>query len=84
MLVHAGHCLESIRQSVMCTPDLTPRSVFWEDAERTNIAVNPSARQTCVDWPSLVQWEQSRAYNLNDLWDENPAHDEHEVAVVDS
>ena len=26
---HAGHCLESLRQSVMCTPDLVPRRLKW-------------------------------------------------------
>ena len=75
MRVHAGHCLEAVRQSVMCTPDLTPRSVFWEDEERTNIAVNPSSRQQCVDWSSLVEWERTRSYSLQDLWDANPAEE---------
>ncbi|MCJ1240721.1 hypothetical protein MMC14_008725 [Varicellaria rhodocarpa] len=69
---HAGHCLEALRESVMCTPDLVPRGVFWEDEERSNIAVDPSARQQCVEWGSLVGWMQGRSYELDDLLEHNP------------
>ena len=71
-ITHAGHCLEALRQSVMCTPDLTPRSVSWEDDEKGNIAVNPSVKLECLDWSSLVGWMRGRMYNLNDLWEANP------------
>lgn len=71
-LEHAGHCLESLRQAVMCTPNLTPYAVLWEDERRTQIKLNASAKQTCVDWEALVRWEETRAYDLNDLWDDNP------------
>ena len=71
-ITHSGHCLEALRQSVMCTPDLTPRSVLWEDDEKGNIAVNPSVKLECLDWSSLVDWMRERMYNLNDLWEANP------------
>lgn len=71
-ITHAGHCLEALRQSVMCTPDLTPRSVLWEDDEKSNIAVNPSVKLECLDWSTLVDWMRGRMYNLNDLWEANP------------
>lgn len=71
-VVHAGHCLEALRQSIMCTPDLTPRGVFWEDEERSNIAVNPSSKMECLDWESLVGWMRVRSYTLSDLWEANP------------
>ena len=71
-ITHAGHCLEALRQSVMCTPDLTPRSVLWEDDEKSNIVVNPSVKLKCLDWLSLVEWMRGRMYNLSDLWEANP------------
>ena len=67
-----GHCLEALRQSIMCTPDLTPRSTFWEDEQRSNIAVNPSVRHQCLEWTSLVRWMKTRAVTLDDLWGANP------------
>lgn len=70
---HAGHCLEALRQSVMCNPDLTPRGVRWEDEDRKNVAVNPSAKMQCLDWDSLVQNIRKKSYNLDDLWEANPA-----------
>jgi len=70
---HAGHCLEALRQSVMCTPDLIPRAVRWEDDERGNIAVIPSAKMQCLTWDSLLQRMREMSYDLNDLWDANPS-----------
>lgn len=75
MVIHAGHCLEALRQSVMCTPDLTPRGVFWEDKERSNIAVNPSVKMECLDWMSLVGWMKERSITLSDLWEANPSEE---------
>ena len=70
--MHAGHCLEALRQSIMCTPDLTPRGVVWEDEERGNIAVNPSVKLECLNWESLVEWMEERTYTLDNLWEANP------------
>lgn len=70
--VYLGHCLESLRQSVMCVPDLVPRPVFWEDKERSNIAANPSVKHQCLDWGSLNAWMETRQYTLRDLLEENP------------
>ncbi|KAI4125971.1 MAG: hypothetical protein LQ338_003997 [Usnochroma carphineum] len=78
LVIHAGHCLEALRQSVMCTPDLTPRGVFWEDRERSNIAVNPSVKMECLDWMSLVGWMRRRNYTLSDLWEANPSEESEE------
>ena len=72
-LGHAGHCLEALRQSVMCNPDLTPRGVRWEDEDRANIAVNPSAKMQCLDWDSLLRNIREKSYNLDDLWEANPS-----------
>lgn len=71
-VMHAGHCLEAIRQSIMCTPDLTPRGVDWEDEEKENIKMNPSAKLECLDWPSLVGWMRERRYDLSDMRKANP------------
>ena len=71
-VMHAGHCLEAIRQSVMCAPDLTPRGVDWEDDEKENIKMNPSVKLECLNWPSLVGWMRERRYDLSDLRKANP------------
>lgn len=71
-LVHVGHCIEAIRQSVMCTPDLTPMGAFWENDEHDAIAINPSSQRQCVVWDSLVAWEKPREYGLKELWQANP------------
>lgn len=70
---HAGHCLEAIRQSVMCTPDLIPRAVRWADNERLDVAVIPSVTMQCLSWDSLRQRMRGMTYDLKDLWDANPS-----------
>ena len=72
LIVTPGHCLEAMRQSVMCTPDLTPRAVHWEDEEHSGIAGSPRAEQDCMNWESLLRWTETRAYTLDDLWEANP------------
>ena len=67
--VHVDHCLETIRLSVMCVPDLTPLELFWESQEgRTwEVAAKSDSRRECVKWDPLNQWMVPRHYNLNDL-----------------
>ena len=67
--VHIDHCLETIRLSVMCVPDLTPLELFWESQEgRTwEVAAKSDSRRECVKWDPLNQWMAPRHYNLNDL-----------------
>lgn len=72
---HAGHCLESLRQSVMCVPDLAPRSVLWEDEHKEDIKINPSVNGLmCLRWESLVEWavDEQRDFTLTDLQESNP------------
>ena len=63
------HCLETIRLSVMCVPDLTPLELFWESQEgRTwEVAAKSDSRRECVKWDPLDKWMAPRHYNLNDL-----------------
>lgn len=80
--MHAGHCLEALRQSMMCTPDLVPRGVHWEDEEMENIVVDPSVRMECLNWNSLVGWMRGRAYSLTELWEENSVEGEGKMQDV--
>ena len=72
-MIHVGHCLEAIRQSVMCTPDLTPRAMRWEDDERLDIAIIPSVDLQCLDWDNLVERMKPTDFTLDELWEANPS-----------
>jgi hypothetical protein len=45
MLKHGSHCVEYMRQQLMCRPDLATRSPRNWDMERA-----------CVDWEEVSRW----------------------------
>lgn len=65
--VPTDHCLEAIRLSAMCTPDLTPHSLYWEHIESPKVAARPDVPRDCVNWDMLGSWMEARAYTLADL-----------------
>ncbi|KAI1177096.1 hypothetical protein F4777DRAFT_543731 [Nemania sp. FL0916] len=68
---HVDHCIEYIRESLMCQPDLSLVTFRWinETAQHddqsafypTNFDV---AMHTCADWEALDSWASKRVFNL--------------------
>ncbi|KAI9744826.1 MAG: hypothetical protein M1818_001751 [Claussenomyces sp. TS43310] len=60
---HVDHCLDSIRQSLMCSGDVTPLPWKWRknDTDGTDLLV-PEAHvtHTCRDFDAIVQWAKDR------------------------
>lgn len=50
---HFGHCLESLRQDMMCLADDTPMPTI----DKVHQIGNGQVRQ-CRDWDALVAWTQ--------------------------
>lgn len=61
------HCLEALRTSMMCHPDLTPNNYFWSHDERHEISVGPDVPRECVDWSRVQDFMYSRQYDANDM-----------------
>lgn len=49
------HCIDTLRQWLMCQPDLTLRSVYWRE-DGQSVAANNSVSHECVDWSALQGW----------------------------
>ncbi|RDA89597.1 hypothetical protein CP533_6230 [Ophiocordyceps camponoti-saundersi (nom. inval.)] len=62
---HADHCIEDIRQSLMCHADLSVVTFDWLPRRRKPW---PDFRvdQTCVDWEALDQWAAKRSFSIFD------------------
>ncbi|KAF2501409.1 hypothetical protein BU16DRAFT_451673 [Lophium mytilinum] len=62
-LEHVDHCVDSIRQSLMCSGDVTPLPWKWgkNETDGTDL-LHPEAHvvHTCRDWTSLIQWAKDR------------------------
>lgn len=68
LMDNAEHCLEGIRQSVMCQPDLSLYTFEWTPHSRVKPAVHLAQAHSCVDWTRLHEWMRGRAAS----WDHVP------------
>ncbi|KAK8030408.1 hypothetical protein PG990_000142 [Apiospora arundinis] len=64
---HADHCLDFIRQSIMCHLDYSLYTVYWgeryEDIPRHNL---PGVMK-CVNWNRLHEWMMARSTSMDML-----------------
>ncbi|KAF7187155.1 Cyclochlorotine biosynthesis protein R, partial [Pseudocercospora fuligena] len=58
-LAHVEHCLDRLRQSVMCHGDLTPSPMYYWDG--FGIALGRTGPHTCRKWQPIRSWMDGRA-----------------------
>ncbi|KIX09227.1 uncharacterized protein Z518_00306 [Rhinocladiella mackenziei CBS 650.93] len=56
---HMDHCIESIRESLMCSSDISPRPYGWSEEFGEVLPVNQFLR-TCRDFDALRDWAMER------------------------
>ena len=61
------HCLEAVRSSVMCYPDLTLHPLVWGDIKGHPLLASPNVPRKCVDWGKLMEWSSTRHYTYADI-----------------
>lgn len=64
--MHVDHCLESLRQSVMCSADVSVYTLEWTPHSKVKPAVRVPQPHACVDWEALHGWMEGRAASLAD------------------
>lgn len=52
---HKDHCIEILRQSLMCRADLNVYIYHWASSFDAPVA-NLNSRHRCVDWGALNDW----------------------------
>lgn len=58
-LMHQEHCVDILRQGLMCHPDTTAEVFQWDTSKQKMIV--PADRQhTCVDFSAIQQWMRER------------------------
>jgi len=63
--VHVKHCINDIRQALMCHADTSVVTFEWEPKYRKPWPVF-SNDHTCVDWGALDNWSSKRSFSLFD------------------
>ncbi|KAI4861912.1 hypothetical protein F4820DRAFT_451454 [Hypoxylon rubiginosum] len=64
---HVDHCLESIRQELLCNADVNVYTLKWTPHSRFKPTVKVPQPHACVDWKALHGWMQGRASRLEDM-----------------
>lgn len=54
-LMHSQHCLDTLRQGIMCHGDTSLLTLKWAPWTKIPLA-NFSAPHQCVDWEKLDNW----------------------------
>lgn len=57
------HCIEVLRQSVMCRGDTSPITFFWQDdtlLPKTDFQTD----HQCVNWEKLDEWVMERTVDV--------------------
>ena len=49
------HCLEAVRSSLVCYPDLNPQPYFWSGRDWHDVTVSAKVTRQCVDWEALQE-----------------------------
>ncbi|KAI9814386.1 MAG: hypothetical protein M1827_003242 [Pycnora praestabilis] len=62
---HVDHCIDSIRQNLMCNADFSLMTFRW-----VNDSVDPKpnfeGQHECVDWDKLNDWVEERSFDVDD------------------
>ncbi|OKL61612.1 hypothetical protein UA08_03613 [Talaromyces atroroseus] len=59
-LEHSSHCLEALRTSMMCHPDLTTNRFYWSNRPWHDLSVRPDVKRECVNWDRLETFMRER------------------------
>ncbi|GES64619.1 hypothetical protein ATEIFO6365_0009010800 [Aspergillus terreus] len=58
---HKDHCVEVLRQSLMCSPDLNIYSYHWIGHRKFPYAELHTPHQKCIDWDAFYSWQRAQA-----------------------
>lgn len=56
------HCLEVLRRSVLCQPDLTLHSIHWQDEQKRGMDLEPDSTRECVDFSAIYDFSMTRRF----------------------
>jgi hypothetical protein len=76
--LHRDHCIEAIRQSLMCNADLTPIPSRYYEALGQNY-IDTNRPHVCRNWGSIRSWVNERVNGSLEVKAPKPANRNHSV-----
>jgi hypothetical protein len=62
----ADHCLEFMREGIMCRGDTSLSTFEWIPGNPPRITAVAKGHHTCVNWESLMEWVYANQYPVFD------------------
>ncbi|KAF2206323.1 hypothetical protein CERZMDRAFT_53352 [Cercospora zeae-maydis SCOH1-5] len=63
ILAHTDHCIDNLRQSIMCNADLTLYHYYWQN-ESVRPMPSVMSPHVCMDWTKLQNWLNKRKFSI--------------------
>ncbi|KAK4201300.1 hypothetical protein QBC40DRAFT_172011 [Triangularia verruculosa] len=67
LTVHVDHCLESLRQEVLCKADTNVYTLHWTEHSKLKPSVKVPQQSVCVDWGGLHGWMKERGVGFGEM-----------------
>src|ERR1700734_3143685 len=61
---HVDHCIQSLRESITCSADITPNVWLWEDKYSFNIPRIDTVH-TCRNFEKIKDWAETRSVDTS-------------------
>ena len=58
------HCLDMLRQAIMCQGDTTPLTMTWDTKLQLAVA-NWTTPHECISWNKLDDWAEERHVDMS-------------------
>lgn len=56
---HIDHCINMLRQNIMCSSDITPLPYIWDIKKQKSMVVG-KVQRTCRDFDAIRNWALER------------------------
>jgi len=64
---HVQHCIELLRQVVMCRPDTSLTTFIWHPSTNLPMFNVSESTHTCVDWDAFMHTTNSRVIGEDEM-----------------
>ncbi|KAF2228460.1 hypothetical protein EV356DRAFT_87796 [Viridothelium virens] len=66
-LEHSYHCLEVLRRSTLCQPDLTLTEIFWKNDKNDSVTLKADSPRECLDIGAIMRVAEGRKYSRSEV-----------------
>ncbi|KAG9235551.1 hypothetical protein BJ875DRAFT_483106 [Amylocarpus encephaloides] len=66
-IILANHCIEVLRRSVLCQPDLSVHAIHWQDEKRRGMTLESNSTRECVNFDAVNDFALTRRFRRHEI-----------------